>query len=43
LLGGELLDIDMRLPFMVVGVLNIIALALTVPFFQTRTAEPLSV
>lgn len=35
LLGGTLLEIDMRLPFMVVGVLNVIALALTVPFFKT--------
>lgn len=34
LLGGNLLDVDVRLPFMVVGVLNIIAFALTVPFFQ---------
>jgi MFS family permease len=39
LLGGELLEVDMRLPFMVVGVLNIIALGLTVPFFQVRPAE----
>jgi MFS family permease len=37
LLGGTLLEIDMRLPFMVVGVLNIFALVLTVPFFQTHT------
>jgi len=40
LLGGELLEIDMRLPFIVVGVLNIIALALTVPFFRSSTPEP---
>ncbi len=39
LLAGELLEIDMRLPFMVVGVLNIIALALTVPFFRSSTSE----
>jgi MFS family permease len=34
LLGGNLLEIDMRLPFIVVGILNIIALGLTVPFFK---------
>ncbi len=42
LLGGALLDIDVRLPFAVVGVLNVIALALTVRFFgmQTPQQEP---
>jgi MFS family permease len=39
LLGGELLEIDMRLPFMVVGVLNIGALLLTIPFFRQSTPE----
>ena len=34
LLGGSLLDIDVRLPFLIVGVLNISALLLTVPFFR---------
>jgi MFS family permease len=33
LLGGTLLEIDLRLPFIVVGILNGIALILTVPFF----------
>jgi MFS family permease len=37
LLGGALLDIDMRLPFVIVGVLNGIALALTVPFFRMKS------
>lgn len=41
LLGGTLLEIDMRLPFMVVGVLNILALALTVPFFKTSPTPDL--
>jgi MFS family permease len=40
LLGGELLDMDRRLPFMVVGVLNLLALLLTVPFFRMRAPEP---
>jgi MFS family permease len=39
LLGGELMEIDMRLPFMVVGALNVIALLLTVPFFRPSTPE----
>ena len=34
LLGGYLLEINLQLPFMIVGVLNIIALGLTVPFFE---------
>ncbi len=34
LLGGALLEIDVRLPFVIVGVLNGIALLLTVPFFR---------
>lgn len=34
LLGGSLIDISIGLPFIVVGVLNLIALGLTVPFFQ---------
>ncbi len=36
LLGGALLEIDIRLPFMIVGVLNIFALGLTVPFFRLK-------
>lgn len=40
LLGGALLEVDARLPFLIVGILNIIALALTVPFFQMKTSEP---
>jgi MFS family permease len=40
LLGGGLLEIDFRLPFMVVGVLNIIALSLTVPFFRPPATVP---
>ena len=45
LLGGELLDVDLRLPFMIVGVLNILALLLTLPFFRMVDAsdvEPLA-
>jgi MFS family permease len=34
LLGGELLEVNVRLPFAIVGILNCIALALTVPFFR---------
>lgn len=37
LLGGALLEIDIRLPFVVVGLLNGIALALTVPFFRMKS------
>jgi MFS family permease len=40
LLGGELLDIDLRLPFLIVGLLNIFALALTFPFFQMGRTAP---
>jgi len=36
LLGGALLEIDIRLPFVIVGVLNIVALGLTVPFFRSK-------
>jgi MFS family permease len=36
LLGGNLLEVDMRLPFIIVGILNVIALGLTVPFFQMK-------
>lgn len=42
LLGGNLLDVDVRLPFMVVGILNIIAFALTVPFFQMTARKSVS-
>jgi MFS family permease len=38
LLGGNLLEVDLRLPFIVVGPLIVLALALTVPFF--RLAAP---
>ncbi|MBN2392865.1 MAG: MFS transporter [Anaerolineae bacterium] len=40
LLGGELLEIDVRLPFVVVGVLNVIALALTGLFFRMKEPQP---
>jgi MFS family permease len=43
LLAGQLLEIDFRLPFMVVGVLNVIALFLTVPFFRPPVPEPATV
>lgn len=39
LLAGELLGLDMRLPFMVVGVLNVIAFGLTIPFFRSAKYE----
>jgi MFS transporter, DHA1 family, inner membrane transport protein len=39
LLGGSLLEINVQLPFMIVGILNIIALALTIPFFQMAKAK----
>ena len=42
MLGGSLLEIDMRLPFMVVGVLNVIALTLTVPFFRLTASRPVA-
>jgi len=34
LLGGNLIDVNFALPFLIVGVLNVLALALTVPFFE---------
>ena len=34
LLGGQFLDVNLRLPFLIVGALNVIALALTIPFFR---------
>lgn len=34
LLGGNFLEINLGVPFVIVGVLNIIALFLTIPFFQ---------
>ena len=34
LLGGALLEVNVRLPFAIVGILNCIALGLTVPFFR---------
>jgi MFS family permease len=40
LLGGALLDVDLRLPFLVVGLLNILALSLTVPFFRMNPPQP---
>ena len=40
LLGGELMEIDVRLPFVVVGVLNVIALALTGLFFRIKDPQP---
>lgn len=36
LLGGTLLEIDVRLPFAVVGALNVVALALTTRFFRMK-------
>jgi MFS family permease len=39
LLGGTLLEIDVRLPFGIVGILNGIALILTVPFFRMRSVQ----
>lgn len=36
LVGGALLAIDLRAPFVIVGVLNILALALTIPFFKSN-------
>ena len=43
LLGGALLEVDMRLPFMIVGLFNILALALTWPFFQLKSSSPQTV
>ncbi len=34
LLGGKFLEINLIVPFVIVGVLNVIALFLTIPFFQ---------
>jgi len=34
LLGGNLFEVDFRLPFLIVGILNIVALSLTFPFFK---------
>ena len=42
LLGGNLLGISIGLPFMIVGVLNVVALALTVPFFEMTTQKSAS-
>ena len=39
LLGGVLLEIDVRLPFVIVGVLNMIALGLTIPFFRPTMVQ----
>ena len=39
LLAGELLGLDMRLPFIVVGVLNVVAFGLTFPFFRSTNPE----
>jgi hypothetical protein len=36
LLGGVLIETDLRLPFLIVGLLNVGALALTVPFFHGK-------
>lgn len=43
LLGGNLIEVNIQLPFMIVGVLNIIALGLTVPFFQMGKARQFAV
>lgn len=40
LLGGALLEVDLRLPFLVVGLLNVLALTLTVPFFRMNPPQP---
>ena len=40
LLGGALLEVDLRLPFLVVGLLNMLALILTVPFFSVNLSPP---
>jgi DHA1 family multidrug resistance protein-like MFS transporter len=39
LLGGTLLEIDLRLPFVIAGILNAIALSMTAPFFQAKSAQ----
>ena len=40
LLGGALLEVDLRLPFLIVGLLNVLALTLTVPFFRMNSPQP---
>jgi len=42
LLGGNLIGIHIGLPFIVVGILNLIALGLTVPFFQMTARKSVS-
>jgi MFS family permease len=42
LLGGSLLEVDLRLPFVVVGPLIVLALALTVPFFRPPAPQPVA-
>ena len=43
LLGGQFFEVNLRLPFMIVGVLNVAALALTAPFFRmAKTPEAAS-
>ncbi|MBN1872627.1 MAG: MFS transporter [Anaerolineae bacterium] len=39
LLGGEFLEVDIRLPFLIVGILNGVALALTVLFFKMNESQ----
>jgi MFS family permease len=39
LLGGALLEVELRLPFLIVGLLNVLALALTVPFFRMTNPQ----
>ncbi len=40
LIGGNLLEVDLRLPFAIVGVLNIAALVLTRAFFRMTAPQP---
>ena len=40
LLGGWLFEINLGLPFVIVGILNLVALGLTVPFFRTVKPAP---
>ncbi len=40
LIGGNLLDVDLRLPFIIVGALNVLALGLTRPFFRLTEPQP---
>ncbi len=42
LLGGKFLEIDLRLPFIIVGMLNIVALFLTVPFFRMTAPQSMA-